>query len=191
MERAQRSARVGDGALQRARADAADAVYEPDLAVIDVSFISLAKVLGPVLSCLGGGYDVLALVKPQFEVGRGRVGKGGVVRDAAERRSALVAVGESALALGAAVLGYCSSGLPGPKGNRETFVWLTDPRRLGTHDHSLGADDRQPGAHDRQLGADSRQLGADGRHTDAILPGAAQSDQAAQALRALALEVEP
>ncbi len=152
--------------------------YEPDLAVIDVSFISLAKVLGPVLSCLGGRYDVLALVKPQFEVGRGRVGKGGVVRDPAERRSALVAVGESALALGAAVLGYCSSGLPGPKGNRETFVWLTDPRRLGAPDS-------------RRLGADGRRLGADDRHSDAILPGAEQSDRAAQSLRALALEVEP
>jgi 23S rRNA (cytidine1920-2'-O)/16S rRNA (cytidine1409-2'-O)-methyltransferase len=99
----------------------------PDLATVDVSFISLAKVLGPVLGCLAGFYDVLALVKPQFEVGRGRVGKGGVVRDAGERRAALVSVGEVALGLGAAVRGYHSSGLPGPKGNRETFVWLADP----------------------------------------------------------------
>ncbi len=102
------------------------ATEPPDLATIDVSFISLAKVLPAVLGSLAGDYDVLALVKPQFEVGRGRVGKGGVVRDAAERRAALVAVGEAALALGAAVLGYYSSGLPGPKGNRETFVWLAD-----------------------------------------------------------------
>ena len=101
--------------------------YAPDLAVLDLSFISLAKVLGAVLGCLSPGYDALALVKPQFEVGRGRVGKGGVVRDAQERRAALVAVGEAGLALGAAVLGYHSSGLPGPKGNRETFVWLSDP----------------------------------------------------------------
>ncbi len=98
----------------------------PDLATIDVSFISLAKVLPAVLACLAGDYDVLALVKPQFEVGRGRVGKGGVVREAEERRAALLAVGESALALGAVVLGYYSSGLPGPKGNRETFIWLAD-----------------------------------------------------------------
>jgi 23S rRNA (cytidine1920-2'-O)/16S rRNA (cytidine1409-2'-O)-methyltransferase len=98
----------------------------PDLATVDVSFISLAKVLGPVLGCLASGHDVLALVKPQFEVGRGRVGKGGVVRDPQERRAALVAVGGAALALGAVVLGYHSSGLPGPKGNRETFIWLTD-----------------------------------------------------------------
>ncbi|HLL92141.1 MAG TPA: TlyA family RNA methyltransferase [Solirubrobacteraceae bacterium] len=101
----------------------------PDLATIDVSFISLAKVLGPVLGCLAGGYDVLALVKPQFEVGRARVGKGGVVRDPGYRREALVAVGEAALGCGAAVLGYHSSGLPGPKGNRETFIWLSDPVR--------------------------------------------------------------
>jgi 23S rRNA (cytidine1920-2'-O)/16S rRNA (cytidine1409-2'-O)-methyltransferase len=101
--------------------------YAPDLAVIDVSFISLAKVLGPVLGCLAGGYDVLAMIKPQFEVGRGRVGKGGVVREAADRRGALVGVGRSALTLGAGVCGYYSSQLPGPKGNLETFVWLTDP----------------------------------------------------------------
>jgi len=100
--------------------------FRPDLATIDVSFISLTKVLPAVLGCLGESYDVLALVKPQFEVGRGRVGKGGVVRDPAERRAALVGVGRAAIALGASVIGYHSSGLPGPKGNRETFLWLTD-----------------------------------------------------------------
>jgi 23S rRNA (cytidine1920-2'-O)/16S rRNA (cytidine1409-2'-O)-methyltransferase len=99
----------------------------PDLATVDVSFISLTKVLGAILGCLGEGYDVLALVKPQFEVGRGRVGKGGVVREAHERRAALLGVGEAAFDLGAAVLGYHSSGLPGPKGNRETFIRLGDP----------------------------------------------------------------
>jgi 23S rRNA (cytidine1920-2'-O)/16S rRNA (cytidine1409-2'-O)-methyltransferase len=103
----------------------------PDLATIDVSFISLEKVLGAVLGCLDSRHDVLALIKPQFEVGRGRVGKGGVVRAASERRSALISVGEAALALGAAVLGYHSSGLPGPKGNRETFIWLAEPGRAG------------------------------------------------------------
>jgi 23S rRNA (cytidine1920-2'-O)/16S rRNA (cytidine1409-2'-O)-methyltransferase len=108
-----------------------------DLATIDVSFISLAKVLGAVLECLARPYDVLALVKPQFEVGRGRVGKGGVVRDASERRAALVDVGQAAVALGASVLGYHSSGLPGPKGNRETFVWLTDRPLAGAAGRSL------------------------------------------------------
>jgi 23S rRNA (cytidine1920-2'-O)/16S rRNA (cytidine1409-2'-O)-methyltransferase len=104
-------------------ADAADAL--PDLATTDVSFISLAKVLGPVIGCLSTRHDVLALVKPQFELGPGRVGKGGVVRDASERRSALVAVGEAAVGLGEVVLGYYSSGLPGPKGNLETFIHLS------------------------------------------------------------------
>ncbi len=99
----------------------------PDLATVDVSFISLGKVLGAVIGCLAAGYDVLALVKPQFELGRGRVGKGGVVRDPADRREALLGVGETAIGLGAAVLGYHSSELPGPKGNRETFIWLSDP----------------------------------------------------------------
>ena len=102
--------------------------YAPDLAVIDVSFISLSKVLGAVLACLAPGWDALALVKPQFEVGREQVGSGGVVRDADARRSALIDAGQDAIALGAAVVGYHSSGLPGPKGNRETFVWLTDPQ---------------------------------------------------------------
>jgi 23S rRNA (cytidine1920-2'-O)/16S rRNA (cytidine1409-2'-O)-methyltransferase len=101
----------------------------PDLAVIDVSFISLTKVLPAVLTCLAPGYDVMAMIKPQFEVGRGRVGKGGVVRESAERRSALIAVGECALGLGAGVRRYISSGLPGPKGNKETFIWLTESAR--------------------------------------------------------------
>jgi len=101
--------------------------FVPDLAVIDVSFISLEKVLGAVLDCLGAGYDALAMIKPQFEVGRERIGKGGVVRDAETRRAALLAVGRAALSLGGGVVSYSSSGLPGPKGNRETFLWLTDP----------------------------------------------------------------
>ncbi len=103
--------------------------YAPGLAVLDVSFISLRKVLPAVLSCLDDRHDVLALVKPQFEVGRERVGKGGVVRSAEDRRAALVDVGGAALALGATVLGYRSSGLPGPKGNLETFVWLAESAR--------------------------------------------------------------
>ncbi len=105
--------------------------YAPELAVLDVSFISLRKVLPAVLGCLAPGYDALALVKPQFEVGRERVGKGGVVRCAEDRRSALVDVGAAALELGAVVLGYSSSGLPGPKGNLETFIWLAQPPRAG------------------------------------------------------------
>ncbi|HEY2283548.1 MAG TPA: TlyA family RNA methyltransferase [Solirubrobacteraceae bacterium] len=103
----------------------------PDLATIDVSFISLALVLPAVLACLADAYDVLAMIKPQFEVGRARVGKGGVVRDADDRRDALIDVGRAAHELGASVLAYHSSGLPGPKGNRETFVHLAEPGRAG------------------------------------------------------------
>lgn len=105
--------------------------YAPVLATIDVSFISLAKVLPAVLACLTPRHDVLALIKPQFEVGRARVGKGGVVRDPGDRRAALLDVGDAALGLGASVLGYHSSGLPGPKGNRETFIHLAEPGRPG------------------------------------------------------------
>ena len=105
--------------------------YTPDLATVDVVFISLAKVLPAVLGCMAEAHDVLAMVKPQFEVGRARVGKGGVVRDPGDRRDALVQVGRAALGLGASVLGYYSSGLAGPKGNKETFVWLAEPGRAG------------------------------------------------------------
>jgi 23S rRNA (cytidine1920-2'-O)/16S rRNA (cytidine1409-2'-O)-methyltransferase len=116
--------------------------YRPDLIVVDVSFISLAKVLPAVLACAAERFDVLALVKPQFEVGRERVGKGGVVRDAADRRAALVAVAQAARAQGAAVLGFASSGLPGPKGNLETFVHLAEAGRAG----GLGVDDLEAAA---------------------------------------------
>ena len=70
---------------------------------------SVAKVLGAVLACLKPVHDCLAMVKPQFEVGRERVGKGGVVRDPALRRSALCAVAGAAAALGASVLGFAGS----------------------------------------------------------------------------------
>ncbi|HET9094450.1 MAG TPA: TlyA family RNA methyltransferase [Solirubrobacteraceae bacterium] len=108
-----------------------DLPYAPGLIVIDVSFISLTKVLPAVLECAADRYDCLAMIKPQFEVGRERVGKGGVVRDPAHRRAALVAVGQAARGNGATVMGYASSGLPGPKGNRETFVWLAERSRVG------------------------------------------------------------
>ncbi len=113
----------------------AEALSEPEelpgLAVIDVSFISLSKVLAATISCLQGDWNALAMIKPQFELGRGRVGKGGVVRDPGDRCEALVGVGTFALSLGASVLGYHSSGLPGPKGNLETFIWLAAPGRAG------------------------------------------------------------
>jgi 23S rRNA (cytidine1920-2'-O)/16S rRNA (cytidine1409-2'-O)-methyltransferase len=106
--------------------------YRPDLIVADLSFISLTKVLPAVAAAAAPVFDLLAMVKPQFEVGRERVGKGGVVRAAEDRRAALVAVGRHARdELGLSVLGYAPSGLPGPAGNRETFAWLAELGREG------------------------------------------------------------
>jgi 23S rRNA (cytidine1920-2'-O)/16S rRNA (cytidine1409-2'-O)-methyltransferase len=99
----------------------ADLPFVPGLATIDVSFISLAKILPAVFRCLAPGGEILAMVKPQFELGRARVGRG-VVRDAGDRREAILAVAHAAADLGLPVTGFASSGLPGPKGNRETFV---------------------------------------------------------------------
>jgi 23S rRNA (cytidine1920-2'-O)/16S rRNA (cytidine1409-2'-O)-methyltransferase len=109
-----------------------DLPYPPDLIVADVSFVSLRKALAAPIGCAAARWDCLAMVKPQFEVGRGRVGTGGVVRAADDRRSALVDVASWAQgSLGATVIGFASSGLPGPAGNQETFVWLAEPGRAG------------------------------------------------------------
>jgi len=126
MERTNARSLTPEGLARASQDRNTEVLSRPDLACVDVSFISLGKVLPAVLGCLAEGYDVLALVKPQFELGRGRVGKGGVVREAGGRREALVGVGRAALALGVGVVGYYPSGLPGPKGNRETFIWLSD-----------------------------------------------------------------
>ena len=117
--------------------------YAPDLIVVDVSFISLTKVLPATLGCAAERYDCLALVKPQFEVGRDHVGKG-VVREPGRRREALISVGRAAQALGATVLGYASSGLPGPKGNLESFVWLAEAGRRGVEDVESAAREVEP-----------------------------------------------
>ena len=105
--------------------------YAPELVVADVSFISLTKVLPAVLAACAPAFDALVMVKPQFEVGRERIGKGGVVSDPALRREAIVAVASAARSLGASVLGFAPSGLPGPAGNRETFAWLGEGGRAG------------------------------------------------------------
>ena len=105
--------------------------YAPWLIVIDVSFISLTKVLPAVLACAADRFDCLAMVKPQFEVGRERIGKGGVVRDPELRREAVLGVAAAARTLGAAVLGAAPSSLPGPSGNRETFLRLAEGARAG------------------------------------------------------------
>jgi 23S rRNA (cytidine1920-2'-O)/16S rRNA (cytidine1409-2'-O)-methyltransferase len=103
--------------------------YRPDLIVADVSFISLTKVLPAVLACAAERFDCLAMVKPQFEVGKGQVGKGGVVRDERLREEAVLDVARGAQAEGCVVAGVAASGLPGPSGNRETFLWLADRTR--------------------------------------------------------------
>ena len=106
--------------------------YAPDLIVADLSFISLTKVLPAVLACAAPHFDALVMVKPQFEVGRDRVGRGGVVRDPELRREAVEGVARFAGEhCGAVVLGFAPSGLPGPKGNVETFVWLAEASREG------------------------------------------------------------
>lgn len=110
---------------------AADLPYAPDLVVADVSFISLTKVLPAVLRCAAGRFDCLAMVKPQFEAGRDGVGKGGVVRDRQTRVDTIVQVAQAVRGDGYAVMGFAPSGLPGPSGNRETFVWLAEPGRAG------------------------------------------------------------
>jgi 23S rRNA (cytidine1920-2'-O)/16S rRNA (cytidine1409-2'-O)-methyltransferase len=97
------------------------------LAVIDVSFISLRLVLPAVLPLLQPGAPVVALVKPQFEVGRERVGKGGIVRDEGDRRQAVAGVAEAARALGCAVVGETTSPITGGKGNVEYLLELRVP----------------------------------------------------------------
>jgi 23S rRNA (cytidine1920-2'-O)/16S rRNA (cytidine1409-2'-O)-methyltransferase len=105
--------------------------YRPSLVVMDLSFISLEKVLPAVIPCVDDRFDCLAMVKPQFEVGRGAVGKGGVVRDPELRRSAVASVAACGEALGCAVMGFAPSGLPGPAGNLETFAWFAERGRAG------------------------------------------------------------
>jgi 23S rRNA (cytidine1920-2'-O)/16S rRNA (cytidine1409-2'-O)-methyltransferase len=100
-----------------------DLAFIPQFATIDVSFISVAKVLPAIVACLAQRGEVLAMVKPQFELGKGRVGRGGVVRSGDDRREALLLVADAATRLGLPVHGFAASGLPGPKGNLETFIW--------------------------------------------------------------------
>ena len=95
-----------------------------DLATIDVSFISLKLVLPQVKSLLVEGGDVIALIKPQFEVGKGKVGKGGVVRSADEHARVIDEIKSTARQLGFDVLGVTESPLLGPKGNKEFLIHL-------------------------------------------------------------------
>ena len=99
--------------------------FAADLITMDVSFISVAKLLAPVIACAADEFDLLALVKPQFELEKEWVGKGGVVREVEDRREAIRRVAKATESEGLVVRGVAPSGLPGPKGNRETFIWAT------------------------------------------------------------------
>ena len=110
----------------------ADAIGGPvNLVVADLSFISLRLVLPALAGCVTVDGDLLPMVKPQFEVGRERLGSGGVVRDPAARADAVLAVAATARELGLAVRGAVASPLPGPSGNVEYFVWLRPSNRPG------------------------------------------------------------
>jgi 23S rRNA (cytidine1920-2'-O)/16S rRNA (cytidine1409-2'-O)-methyltransferase len=102
-----------------------DLVGDPvDLVVGDLSFISLALVLDALIGVTAADGDLALMVKPQFEVGKDRVGKGGVVRDAGLRTAAVVAVADAAAARGWGARMVVTSPLPGPSGNVEFFLWL-------------------------------------------------------------------
>lgn len=96
----------------------------PDMAVIDASFISLEKVLPNTLRLVKPGGTLVALVKPQFEVGRGEVGKGGVVRDPEKHTEVLESIRALSHSLQLEVLGVTESPILGPKGNREFLIYL-------------------------------------------------------------------
>jgi 23S rRNA (cytidine1920-2'-O)/16S rRNA (cytidine1409-2'-O)-methyltransferase len=114
-----------------------DAIGGPvDLTVADLSFISLRLVLPALAACTRPDGDLALMVKPQFEVGKERVGAGGVVRDPEVRTEAVLDVCEAAAAAGLGVAGVTASPLPGPSGNVEFFVWFrrgaspADPERI-------------------------------------------------------------
>jgi 23S rRNA (cytidine1920-2'-O)/16S rRNA (cytidine1409-2'-O)-methyltransferase len=98
--------------------------YVPDLVVIDVSFISLRLVLPAVLALAAPAAEIIALIKPQFEVGKGKVGKGGIVRDDALRQATVEGVLAFACELGLAVVGAIESPIEGAEGNREYLALM-------------------------------------------------------------------
>jgi 23S rRNA (cytidine1920-2'-O)/16S rRNA (cytidine1409-2'-O)-methyltransferase len=106
-----------------------------DLVVGDLSFISLTLVLDALIAVAGDGADLVLMVKPQFEVGKERVGKGGVVRDPTVRADAVVTVADAAAARGWGARAVTVSPLPGPSGNVEFFLWLRrGPATVGRAD---------------------------------------------------------
>ncbi len=110
---------------------------EPALAVVDASFISLAKVLPATLSLLIPGGRIIALIKPQFEVGKGEVGRGGVVRDPAAHEKVIEDIRHTASDLGLTVSGLCESPITGADGNREFLILLQKPEAEGNVDNCI------------------------------------------------------
>ncbi|MGZ4510052.1 MAG: TlyA family RNA methyltransferase [Mycobacterium sp.] len=108
-----------------------------DLVVADLSFISLTTVLPALIGCAWPSADIVPMVKPQFEVGKGQVGAGGVVRDAGLRAEAVRGVARCAGELGWRTLGVAASPLPGPSGNVEYFLWLRAQTDRGLSDEGL------------------------------------------------------
>jgi 23S rRNA (cytidine1920-2'-O)/16S rRNA (cytidine1409-2'-O)-methyltransferase len=100
----------------------------PDLAVIDASFISLEKVLPSTTALIKPGSDIIALIKPQFEVGKGQVGKGGVVRDPDQHAQVIEKIKLVAAQAGCQVVQLCESPILGTKGNREFLIHLRTGR---------------------------------------------------------------
>jgi len=118
--------------LERTNARHLTAEHVPELVslvVVDVSFISVTLLLEAVVARTAPDADLLVMVKPQFEAGRGNVGKGGVVRDEAVRAQTIERVGDAATALGLTVLGSRDNDIRGPKGNLETFLHLRTPQK--------------------------------------------------------------
>ncbi|MFI2489155.1 TlyA family RNA methyltransferase [Promicromonospora kroppenstedtii] len=114
-----------------------DLAQSPDLVVADLSFISLTVVLPAVAGVLRPGAQALLMVKPQFEVGRERLGSGGVVRDPALHVEAVTTVLRAADGLGLRARAVVPSPLPGPSGNREFFVWLAVDPVAWVDEHDL------------------------------------------------------
>jgi 23S rRNA (cytidine1920-2'-O)/16S rRNA (cytidine1409-2'-O)-methyltransferase len=105
-----------------------------DLVVADLSFISLTLVLPALNAVAKTSADYLVMVKPQFEVGREKLGAGGVVRDPALRKAAVLEVADAAYDMGLGCKGVIASSLPGPAGNVEYFLWLKRGENEIAHD---------------------------------------------------------
>jgi 23S rRNA (cytidine1920-2'-O)/16S rRNA (cytidine1409-2'-O)-methyltransferase len=137
-----------------------DLAVPPQLVVADLSFISLTLVLPALAGVVAAGADLVVMVKPQFEVGRERLGSGGVVRDPGLRADAVLSVARSAVSTGLEVVDVCASPLPGPSGNVEFFLWLRRP---------VTSQDRVPAGTSATEGSPARPLLTDPTGSDDAL----------------------